>query len=193
MSGLIWSFLPWVAFLLGVRIEDVYWGAGAGLLVAVVVFGRALAQHKVHLFDVIGVVYFGGMLALLGAIHPDNIGTWGRYAQAVAHGSLTVIVFASILVNRPFTEPYAREQAPRQVWDRPEFKALNRKISLVFGGAFLIGTASLVAAGSSNDLQFVLRIVVPFGALFGALTFAQKQGNAAQSGAGHSRTEPSQG
>ena len=51
--------------------------------------------------------YFGGLLALLAAIHPADIATWGRYAQAVAHGSLTVIVFGSILIGRPFTEPYA--------------------------------------------------------------------------------------
>jgi hypothetical protein len=193
VTGLIWSFAPWVAFLLGVRIEDVYWGAGAGLLVGVVVFGRAMALHKVHLFDIIGVVYFGGMLVLLGALHPHDIDTWGRYAQAVAHGSLTVIVFASILVNRPFTEPYAREQVPERFWAEPEFKALNRKLSLVFGLAFLVGTASLIAAGATGDLQFLLRIVVPFGALFLALTFAQKQGAATKGVAGSAGSSPNQG
>ena len=76
------------------------------------------STHRVHLFDVIGVIYFGGMLILLGALQPHNLDTWGRYAQAVAHGSLTVIIFGSILVNRPFTEPYAREQVPKAFWQR---------------------------------------------------------------------------
>jgi hypothetical protein len=190
MTGLIWSFAPWVAFLLGVRIEDVYWGAGAGIVVAAIVLGRATALHKVHLFDVIGVVYFGGMLALLGALHPSDIDTWGRYGQAVAHGSLTLIVFASILINRPFTEPYAREQVPKQYWGSEQFRALNRKISAVFGLAFLVGTASLLIAGSTGDRQFLLRIVVPFGALFAALTFAQKQGNVGKGAVGSSVKAP---
>jgi hypothetical protein len=193
MKGLIWSFAPWVAFLLGVRIEDVYWGAGAGLAVAVVVFGRAVGVHKVHLFDVIGVVYFAGMLVLLGVLHPHNIDTWGRYAQAVAHGSLAVIVFGSILINRPFTESYAREQVPKEYWGTTEFRALNRKISAVFGVAFLIGTASLIAAGASGDRQFLLRILVPFGGLFAALMYAQKQGDVAKGGAPTPRGAPDPG
>ena len=143
MNNLIWSFSPWVAFLVGVRFGSVYWGAAIGIAVALVVLVRAISRHSVHLFDVIGVVYFGGLLALLAAMHPADIATWGRYAQAVAHGSLTVIVFGSILIGRPFTEPYAREQAPATVWHSKPFHELNRRISAVFGLAFLVGTASL--------------------------------------------------
>ena len=77
---------------------DVYWGAGVGVGVAIVVLVRAIARHKVHQFDVIGVVYFAGVLILLAALHPSDITTWGRYAQGVAHGSLTLIVFGSILM-----------------------------------------------------------------------------------------------
>jgi hypothetical protein len=193
MKDLVLSFAPWVAFLLGVRIEDVYWGAGAGLVVAAVVLGRAIGVHKVHLFDAIGVVYFGGMLVLLGALHPHYIDTWGRYAQAGAHGSLTVIVFGSILINRPFTEPYAREQVPEQYWGRADFRALNRRTSTAFGVAFLIGTASLLVAGATDDLSFLLRLVVPFGGLFVALLYAQKQGAAAKGGAGHPSRAPEPG
>ena len=175
MNNLIWSFSPWVAFLVGVRFGSVYWGAAIGIAVALVVLVRAISRHSVHLFDVIGVVYFGGLLALLAAIHPADIATWGRYAQAVAHGSLTVIVFGSILIGRPFTEPYAREQAPASVWHSKPFHELNRRISAVFGLAFLVGTASLVLAGAQDSRQFLLRLVVPFGALLLAFTYTQKQ------------------
>ena len=150
MKNLIWSFSPWVAFLLGVRIGGVYWGAGIGLAVALVVLIRAVIRHSVHLFDVIGTVYFGGLLVLLAAIHPGDISTWGRYAQAVAHGSLTVIVFGSILIGKPFTEPYAREQAPEHVWKTARFHELNRQLSAVWGLAFLVGTISLIIAGSQR-------------------------------------------
>ena len=112
MKNLIWSFSPWAAFLLGVRIGGVYWGAAIGLAVALVVLIRAISRRSTHLFDVIGVVYFGGLLALLAAIHPGDIDTWGRYAQAVAHGSLTVIVFGSIVIGKPFTESYAGRRLP---------------------------------------------------------------------------------
>jgi hypothetical protein len=175
MKNLIWSFSPWVAFLLGVRVGGVYWGAGIGLAVALVVLVRAITRHSVHLFDVIGTVYFGGLLVLLAAIHPGDISTWGRYAQAVAHGSLTVIVFGSILIGKPFTEPYAREQAPESVWRTARFHELNRRLSAVWGLAFLVGTISLIIAGSRDSRQFILRLVVPFGALLLALLYTQKQ------------------
>ncbi len=122
------EFSPWFAFLLAVRFGGVYWGATVGIVVAVVVLARAIVRHKVHLFDVVGVVYFGGMLILLAALDPSDIATLGRYAQAVAHGSLILIVFGSILSDRPFTEPYAREQVPKRFWSSPDFRATNRKI-----------------------------------------------------------------
>jgi hypothetical protein len=175
MKNLVWSFSPWVAFLLGVRVGGVYWGTAIGLTVAAVVLARALTRHSTHMFDVIGVVYFGGLLALLAAIHPSDIATWGRYVQAVAHGSLTLIVFGSVLIGRPFTEPYAREQAPERVWKSVRFHQLNRRLSAVWGCAFLVGTISLIIAGSQDSRQFVLRLVVPFGALLLAFMFSEKQ------------------
>jgi all-trans-retinol 13,14-reductase len=175
MNNLIWSFAPWAAFLVGVRFGSVYWGAAIGLAAAAAVLVRAISRHSVHLFDTVGVVYFAGLLILLAAIHPGDMGVWGRYAQAVAHGSLTAIVFGSILIGRPFTEPYAREKAPREVWHAKAFHELNRRISAVFGFAFLIGTASLILAGTQDSRQFILRLVIPFGALFLALMYTQKQ------------------
>jgi hypothetical protein len=179
MTDLIWSFSPWVSFLLGVRVGNVYWGAGLGAVVAIVVLARALSRNKAHMFDYVGVVYFVGMLVLLAAVRPADIGTWGRYAQAVAHGSLTLIVFGSVLLNRPFTEGYAREQAPKQIWNTPAFHAFNRKISSVWGLAFLVGTISMVVAGATDSRQILLRVIVPFGMLAAAFTYTERQAAAA--------------
>ena len=44
MKNLMWSFSPWVAFLLGVRVGGVYWGAAIGLVVALVVLVRAITR-----------------------------------------------------------------------------------------------------------------------------------------------------
>jgi len=178
MTDMVWSFSPWMVFLLGVRVQNVYWGAGAGAVVAIVVLARALSRRKAHLFDYVGVVYFVGMLVALAALQPSNIDTWGRYAQAVAHGSLCLIVFVSVLINRPFTEGYAREQAPREIWDSPAFRAFNRKISLLWGVAFLVGTLSMVLAGATDSRQFLLRMVIPFGALAAAYTYSHREAEA---------------
>jgi hypothetical protein len=175
MTDMVWSFSPWVTFLVGVRVQNVYWGASAGAVVAIVVLARALSRHRAHLFDYVGVVYFVGMLSLLAALQPSNIDTWGRYAQAVAHGSLCIMVFLSVLINHPFTESYAREQAPKEVWNSPAFHAFNRKISLLWGLAFLVGTVSMILAGATDSRQFLLRVVVPFGALAAAYTYSHRE------------------
>jgi hypothetical protein len=179
MTDMIWSFAPWMAFLAAVRVGNVYWGAGLGAAVAIIVLGRALSIHKAHLFDYVGVVYFTGMLVLLAILQPHDISTWGRYAQAVAHGSLCVIVFGSVLVNRPFTEGYAREQAPREIWASPAFRAFNRKISAIWGVAFLIGTLSMVLAGETGSRQILLRVIIPFGALAAAYTYSHREAESA--------------
>jgi all-trans-retinol 13,14-reductase len=179
MSDLIWGFSAWVTFLVVNRVASVYWAAAAGVVVALVVLGRALVRHRVHLFEIAGVVFFAGLCALLVAIRPGDLDTWARYAQAVAHGSLTLIVFGSILIGKPFTEPYAREQAPEAVWHDPKFHALNRQISVMWGLAFLIGTISLILAGASGSRQILLRLVVPFGALAWAYTYTQRKADAA--------------
>ena len=51
---------------------NVYWGAGIGAVVAIVVLARALSRRKAHLFDYVGVIYFIGMLVLLAILHPTT-------------------------------------------------------------------------------------------------------------------------
>jgi hypothetical protein len=176
---MIWSFAPWMAFLMGVRVGNVYWGAGIGALFAIVVLARALSRHSAHLFDYVGVVYFIGMLALLAALQPSDIGTWGRYAQAVAHGSLCVIVFGSVLINRPFTEAYARASVPKEYWGSSQFHAFNRRISALWGVAFFVGTLSMILAGATDSRQILLRVIVPFGALAAAFTYSHREASGA--------------
>jgi hypothetical protein len=175
MSELIWSFAPWVLFISAVRITNVYVAAGVAALAAIVVLARAMTRHKAHLFDVAGVIYFVGLLVVLAIVHPTDISLWGRYAQAVAHGSLCLIVFGSVLIGHPFTEGYARAEAPREVWNTPSFRSFNRKISTVWGFAFLVGVISLVLAGATDSRQILLRVIVPFGALALAYTYTERE------------------
>jgi hypothetical protein len=181
MTDLIWSFSPWMTFLLATRFTNLYGGLAAGGLVALVVFIRAVARRKLHMLDVASMAYFLALAAAVVAIRPSDIDTWGRYAQAGSHGLLTLLVFGSVLVNRPFTESYAREQVPEPIWGTRQFRSFNRSVSFVWGLAFLVGTASLTLAGSFDHAQFVLRMVIPFGCLLGAFKYTQqKAGEAAR-------------
>ena len=64
MTDLIWSFSPWLTFLLGTRVTSLYGAIAAGLAVAAVVAIRAVARRQLHLLDVAGLCYF----LVLGAV-----------------------------------------------------------------------------------------------------------------------------
>lgn len=180
MTELIWSFAPWLAFLLGARFGSLHAAVAVGVAAAVIVTGRAAWRRRLHLLDVASLGYFLILGAVLVIAHPGHLDLWSRYAQAGSHTALTVIVFGSILAGHPFTESYARERTPATIWHTPDFHAVNRRISAVWGLAFLIGTISLIAAGSTGDRQVLLRILVPFGALFAAYQYTQKQAKQSQ-------------
>lgn len=175
MTELLWSFGPWIVFLLANRVTTFNGAAAAGATAALVVVGRAVSRRRLHLLDVAGLVYFLALGGVLLAVHPGHLDSWARYAQAGSHAALTVIVFGSILVGRPFTESYARDTTPAQLWHTPAFRAVNRRISAVWGLAFLVGTASLIVAGAVDYRQVLLRVIVPFGALALAYRYTSDQ------------------
>ena len=107
MTDLVWSFAPWLVFLLASRITSFYGAVAAGALAAVVVLMRAIERRRVHMLDVASTVYFATLGATLIAIRPVHVDVWARYAQAGSHIALTLLVFGSIVAGRPFTEAYA--------------------------------------------------------------------------------------
>jgi hypothetical protein len=175
MTDLVWSFAPWLVFLLASRVTSLYGAVAAGVAAAAVVLIRAVGRRRVHMLDVASSVYFAAFGAALITLQPGHLESWGRYAQAGSHVALTLVVFGSILAGRPFTEAYARDTTPESVWNTDRFHSLNRRISTVWGLAFLVGSISLIAAGSVDVRQVLLRIIIPFGSLYFAYSFTQKQ------------------
>jgi hypothetical protein len=175
MTDLIWSFSPWFVFLLASRFVSFSGAVGLAFVAAIVVLVRAESKHNIHMLDIASLCYFLALAVILAAAHPAHIGNWSRYAQLGSHLALTLVVFGSILVGRPFTESYARQTTPRELWDTPQFRAVNRRISAAWGLAFVVGDVSLALAGSVSTRQVLLRVIVPFGALYGAYRYTESQ------------------
>jgi hypothetical protein len=183
MGDLIWSFSPWILFVLATRFTSLSGAVALGVFAALVVAARAIGHHHLHLLDVASVVYFAGLGLALEAVQPTNVTYWSRYAQAGAHAFVTLIVLGSVVVGHPFTESYARQTAPKELWGTPQFRSVNRSISLAWGLAFLVGTISLIIAGSVNGRTFLLRLLIPFGALAWAYSYTQRVVTARRGGA----------
>ena len=175
MNDLCWSFAPWAVFLVVARVGSFWPALVTGGVAAIVVLGRAIARHRVHVLDGVSVAYFAALGAGVALWHVDDLDVLARYAQAGAHGVITVVICLSVLFGRPFTESYARETVPDQYWHSSEFHSINRRISLAWALAFSVGTISLVVAGAVDVRQVLLRVVVPFGALVWAFKYTQQQ------------------
>jgi hypothetical protein len=184
VTDLIWSFSPWVLFLLANRFTSFSGAVAVGLVAGLVVAARAIGHHHLHLLDIASVLYFAGLGLALEAVHPTSVIYWSRYAQAGSHAFLTLIVLGSVVIGHPFTESYARETTPKEIWGTKQFRDVNRQISLVWGLAFLVGTISLIIAGSVTGRPFLLRILIPFGALAYAYSYTQRVITARRAAAG---------
>ncbi|MFE3887701.1 hypothetical protein ACFXPQ_33150 [Streptomyces lydicus] len=71
-----------------------------------------------------------------------------NYSGEVSNIALLVIALGSMALRAPFTLPYAREQVPREFWNKPGFLRTNYYITGVWGAA--IGVAAI--AGAFGDL-----------------------------------------
>ena len=180
MTEMMWSLTPWLTFMTASSLFNLWAGLAAGLVVALVVLGRALAYKRVHMLDVASIAFFLALSSALVVVHPGDLGTWNRYAQPGAHGLLTALVFGSVLLGRPFTEAYAREQTPASVWHSARFQAFNREISLAWGLALLVGTLSLALAGAVSAGSVVLRMAVPMGAMIVATRYTHQRASHAR-------------
>jgi hypothetical protein len=173
MADIIWTLIPWMAFVFATRFTNLWGGLAVGGLIALVALARGVARHNLHILNVASVTYLAGLAAVLAVVHPSDLGTWARYAPIGSHLLVTLLVVGSVLIGRPFTESYAREKNPEAVWDTPGFRASNRDACLAFTAALLVGTISLVLAGTVHHAQFILQMIVPSAALTIALQYTK--------------------
>ena len=181
------SLIPWVAFTLlaghaGAGV--VGWAATlAGLLTVAIVAWRMSertadgSRSSLKIIDAAGIVTFATMAALAFAGSPalrEHIVDYGRGSCALI---LALVMLGSLLVV-PFTEQHARESVPRQYWHSPVFRAVNRRISAVFGLAVLAAAACHLYAGYlgahaglTDAANLALNWVIPVLAILAAINY----------------------
>jgi hypothetical protein len=102
--------------------------------------------------------------AVVGAHDRDVLDT---YSTTISSGVLGLVTLTS-LAFVPFTEQYARECTPKQVWSTPEFKHVNRVLTLVWALAFLatalLGYIAVLVPSTGDWTNWILPIVVLVGA-----------------------------
>ncbi|MDL2404144.1 hypothetical protein PY650_00430 [Rhizobium calliandrae] len=168
--GVLLAFLPFIVF----AVADRFVGPTEALLLAALasfilllrdwfILGKApkiLDIGTTVLFS--GLAFYAALGGLMGSIFAVRL--------AVDSG-LVAIVLISILIRRPFTLQYAREQVARELWDSPVFIRTNYVITSVWALAFAAMAAADAVLLYAPDVPAQVAIVATIVVVVAAIRF----------------------
>jgi hypothetical protein len=146
-SGIYLAFIPWIVFTLVAQHSTLKLAAVGALLASVMIAARSARAGGAKVLELGAVLAFLGFTVIAFQADPATAAFVDRYARAIAAGLLSLIALGSLLVM-PFTEQYARETVPRQSWSSPQFKAINRRLTAMWGLVFAVMVPAHVIAGA---------------------------------------------
>jgi steroid 5-alpha reductase family enzyme len=162
-GGIFIALIPWILFTIVAEHGTLKVAAIAALLIAVGVCAFSMrGGGRPKMIEVAAVATFI-VFTIIAFVADASVSDWlTRYARAVAAAVLALLVFGSLLFV-PFTEEYARERVPRQYWNSPRFQAINRRLTVLWGGVFTVMTVSHVIAGTADTriTNIIFNWVIP--------------------------------
>jgi hypothetical protein len=145
----IWlAFIPWLAFAVISHRDTPTAGAVIALIAAIAVAVPGIRAGRPKILELSTIGFFIIFGAIVIAVDPGPNDFLVLYGRAIATASLALIAFGSLVVDSPFTEQYAREHVEESKWDSPIFRAVNRRLTALWGGAFVLMACSHVVAGA---------------------------------------------
>lgn len=160
--GIYVAFVPWVLFTLITQHDSLKAAAITALGAAVVIALPALIAGRPKLLEIGAIVAFAGFAIVAFLADAATGALVARYARAMSAGVLALIAFGSLLLT-PFTEQYARESVPRELWSSPRFKEINRQLTLMWAFVFVAMIPSHLIAGAidTRRANTIFNWVVP--------------------------------
>jgi hypothetical protein len=166
------GFVPWIIFWVVSSPSTWEWATLGALIAAVVLALPSAERGDLKILD-LGSIAFFGVLSLLAIFLDRGDLNWVEdYSQAISSGALALIALGSLLFV-PFTEQYARESAPREVWDTPGFKHTNFVLSAAWGAVFTVSAILGVIAqqSDSSTAREWLNWIIPIALVVGAFKY----------------------
>jgi hypothetical protein len=160
-GGIYLALVPWVLFSVLARFSiDAASVLALGAAVAIAVPGIRAGRPK--MLEIGTAATFAVFVVVAFSVDAHSAAWVARYARAFAAGGLALIAFASLMFV-PFTEQYAHESVPQHLWHTPTFKAVNRRLTAMWGLVFAAMIPLHVAAGAAHarPAQIVLNWVLP--------------------------------
>lgn len=177
------SLIPWVVFaVVDHAAPSPQWAALSAAATAVIIAWPSIAARSPRLLDLAAIVLFVALAIAAFLVGPDGREVIAQYGRTIVTGALALIVFAT-LPFRPFTEQYARLSVPREMWDTPRFKHVNRVLSAGWGAVFALMTVChLIAASQPDDrrLSTIFNWLLPIAAILVMIRVTERFRSAAR-------------
>lgn len=148
------GFAAWLAYgLLGAR---GYWrtAACAGLVIMLAIVGYEILTRRIKIIDCTSLGFF--LLAIfvlvtLGARY------FSHYEVIFGWGLFMLVAWVTMMAGVPFRLQYARERAPHELWNKPLFRRVHFRLSVVWAIIFTLDTIlAAIALGFGHRLLLVV-------------------------------------
>jgi hypothetical protein len=168
--NLLLAFTPFIVFVVAERLFGVQAGLAGGALIAAALLlrellgpGRSLKLLEIGIF-----LLFGGLSLLVLVMGED----WSiADVRLRVDAGLLLIVLFSMVLGRPFSLQYARENVEHRYGDSQEFLRIHYVISAAWAAAFGVMVLADVVAAFVPDLPQAGSVLVPALALAAAAWF----------------------
>jgi hypothetical protein len=168
--GILLAFAPFLVFAVLDRIVGPTVGLTAGALTSAALLARDVLTpgRTPKILEIGTALLFGGLAgyALLGGLTWSVIGV-----RLCVDAGLLVIVLVTLLLGRPFTLQYAREQVAPELRADPRFIRTNTVITGVWALAFAVMVAAEAALLLVPSLPHRAGVIAIVAALVGAVKF----------------------
>ena len=177
------GFVPWIIFWVVASPSSWEWATLGALIAAVILAVPSAERGSLKILDIGSIVFFGVLSLLALFLDRADLDWVEDYSQAISSGVLAVVVLGS-LAFVPFTEQYARESTPRELWDRPVFKQVNRVLTAVWGLVFAASAVLGVIGQNVDSGQDWFNWIIPIVLIVGAFKFTAAYPDKARERAG---------
>jgi len=169
--GILLGFAPFITFALLSRFATAsvsLWAAAA--VSAVLIVRERLRGHSMKILEVGTFALF----ALLGSYMAITHGAWDIPAvRSVVDAGLLFIILLSLLIRRPFTLQYAREQVPTEVQSSPSFIKTNYILTSIWALAMAVIVAADLVMHFISGIPLGIEVAAIVIALGGAYWFTK--------------------
>mgnify|MGYP001054531927 CR=1 FL=1 len=142
-----------------------------------------LRGTEVRLLSCVDIFAFTGFLIGSLVAAPSTVSWFEDWFSTAGNLFLFAVVTVTLVIRKPFTLPYAKEQTEPEFWDSPAFVRVNDVVTAMWALAFLVGAVAgligTLALGYDDNIwtgwlvQIVaVMVAVAFTAWYGPRTMA---------------------